>query len=110
MPAQKVESVMRQCLNCCFNKKQLLRKRKFSEVDLTDFSDMEICPEALELVQVAATEFISFITSDAIDNVMTGNRVAIKEQDVLESLESLGFEDYIQVIETHQRVVKKEEV
>lgn len=64
---------------------------------------MDISDGALEFVQVAATEFICFVTSDAIENVKQGSRVAIKEQDVLESLENLGFEDYLQVIETHQR-------
>lgn len=92
---------MRQCLNNCFNKKQLLKKRTKQERFLTDFSDFEIDEAALELVQVAATEFICFITSDAIEGVKTSSRVAIKEQDVLESLENLGFEDYLSVIETH---------
>ena len=66
---QKVESVMRQCLNCVFDKKQMLRKRGRQELSMTDFSDMEIDPDALELMQVAATEFICFVTSDAIDCV-----------------------------------------
>ena len=58
---------------------------------MTDFSYIEITDEARELMQVVATEFICFITSDAIDNVLTTGRVAIKEQDILESLENLGF-------------------
>ena len=42
VPAQKVENVMRQCLNNCFNKKLLLRKRTRLDSKLTDFSDFEI--------------------------------------------------------------------
>ena len=70
MPAQKVESVMRQCLNSVFNKKLLFKKRTREDMSLTDYTDMEITDEARELMQVAATEFICFVTSDAIENVI----------------------------------------
>ena len=55
------------------------------------------------MVQVAATEFICLITSDAIEGVKSGNRVAIKQQDVMESLENFGFDEYVTVIESYLR-------
>jgi histone H3/H4 len=65
---------------------------------------MEVSDEARELMQVASTEFICFVTSDAIDNVLQMGRVSIKEQDVIESLENLGFSNYLFVIDSHSRV------
>ena len=65
---------------------------------------MEISEEARELMQMSATEFICFVTSDAIDNVLSLGRVAIKEQDVIESLENLGFSNYLFVIDALTRV------
>ncbi len=78
----------------------MLKKRRNDEREFTDFSDMEISDEARELMQVASTEFICFVTSDAIDNVNAMGRVAIKEQDIIESLENLGFANYIFVIDS----------
>lgn len=48
----------------------MLKKRLKQESELTDYSDIEITDEARELMQVASTEFICFVTSDAIDNVL----------------------------------------
>ena len=107
MPAQKVESVMRQCLNGVFNKKALLRKRTKSEQLFADYSDMQVSEECLALVQVAATEFVCFVTSDAIESVQQAGRVAIKEQDVIESLENLGFTSYLRVLDSQLRHSKK---
>lgn len=63
---------------CKFKPKITLLKQDVS-IKLTDFSDMEVSDEAKELMQVASTEFICFVTSDAIDNVLSMGRVAIKE-------------------------------
>lgn len=101
MPAQKVESVMQQCLSNVFNKKQLLRKRLREEPD--DYAGMQISEEAIECMQVAVTEFVCFVTSDAIESVQKFGRVAIKGQDVIESLEALGFGSYIGVMDSHTR-------
>ena len=63
----------------------------------------QIDVEARKLVQVAVTEFICFITSDMIDEITKQNRVAIKEQDILESLENMGFSHYLPVLDTQMR-------
>ena len=49
------------------------------------------------------TEFICFITSDIIEEISKERRVAIKEQDIIESLDKMGFEDYVPVLETLMR-------
>ena len=55
------------------------------------------------MVQVAVTEFICFITSDIIDEIQKERRVAIKEQDIIESLDKMGFSSYVPVLETLMR-------
>ena len=45
-----------------------------------------------------------FVTSDAIDTVNQNNRVAVKDHDVIESLERLGFGHYISVLEAQMRI------
>lgn len=84
MPSQKVEAVMRQAL-------------------APNHSDLKIDREARALMQVAVTEFICFITSDVIDEISSEKRVAIKEQDLIESIEKMGFKPYVRVLETLMR-------
>ena len=64
---------------------------------------MKIDSEARSLVQVAVTEFICFITSDIIEEISKEGRVAIKEQDIIESLDKMGFSHYVSVMETLMR-------
>jgi len=47
---------------------------------------------------------VCFVTSDAIDTVNQNNRVAVKDHDVIESLERLGFGHYISVLEAQMRI------
>jgi hypothetical protein len=51
-------------------------------------------------MQVAATEFICFVTSDIIEEVHDQQRVAIKDQDLLESMNKLGFSHFVPTLET----------
>ena len=62
-------------------------------------NQIRISNGARELVQVALTEFICFITSDIIEDVREQQRVAIKDQDILESMDKLGFDHYIPCLE-----------
>ena len=55
------------------------------------------------MVQVAVTEFICFITSDIMEEISKEKRVAIKEQDIIESLDKMGFGEYVFVLETLMR-------
>ena len=59
---------MRQCLNAVFNKQQLSKKRT-NKLEVFDFSYLDIDPAAVEYVQVACTEFICFVTSEAVESV-----------------------------------------
>jgi len=50
-------------------------------------------------MQVAATEFICFFTSDTIEEVHEQQRVAIKDQDIVETMSKLGFDHYVPTLE-----------
>ena len=54
-------------------------------------------------MNVALTEFICFITSDIISEVRDQQRVAIKDQDIIESMNKLGFDHYIPTLEAMVR-------
>ena len=41
-------------------------------------TDMKIQKEAIEMMQECVTEFICFVTSDMVQNVKDGKRVALK--------------------------------
>ena len=49
------------------------------------------------------TEFICFITGDIIEEISKEKRVAIKEQDIIESLDKMGFGHYVPVMEALMR-------
>lgn len=66
-------------------------------------SQIKITNGARELVNVALTEFICFITSDIIFEVRDQQRVAIKDQDIIESMSKLGFDHYIPCLEAMVR-------
>ena len=68
-----------------------------------DVSTLSIDAEARALVQVAVTEFICFITSDIIEEISKERRVAIKEQDIIESLDKMGYTHYVPILETMMR-------
>ncbi len=87
----------------------LNRKRTKADqqkLEVTDFSDLVIEQDAVELMQVVCTEFICFVTSDAVESVREQGRVAIKEQDIMEALDNLGFDHYLFVLETQMRFMK----
>ena len=58
-------------------------------------SDAKISKEAKETVQECVSEFISFITSEACDKCNTENRKTINGDDIVFSLEALGFDNYL---------------
>ncbi|KAK4537873.1 hypothetical protein CDCA_CDCA14G3898 [Cyanidium caldarium] len=55
----------------------------------------KISREAKELVQEATSEFISFITSESSDKCLRERRKTICGEDILYSMRTLGFEEYI---------------
>ncbi|XP_019198523.1 PREDICTED: nuclear transcription factor Y subunit B-8-like [Ipomoea nil] len=54
----------------------------------------KISLEAKDFVQECATEFISFITNEASERGQIEKRKTLTGDDVLNSLDTLGFEDY----------------
>ena len=60
--------------------------------------DFKVQQETKELMQVILTEFVLFITTDAIERVKENNRVAVQGGDVLEALEALGYGHYTPVL------------
>ncbi|KAL3848657.1 hypothetical protein ACJIZ3_010539 [Penstemon smallii] len=54
----------------------------------------KISNDAKEAVQHCVTEFISFITSEAIQKCQHEGRRIIKPEDVISAMEELGFDDY----------------
>eukprot|EP01122_Echinamoeba_exundans_P006297 TRINITY_DN1739_c0_g1_i3.p1 TRINITY_DN1739_c0_g1~~TRINITY_DN1739_c0_g1_i3.p1 ORF type:complete len:128 (+),score=13.89 TRINITY_DN1739_c0_g1_i3:55-384(+) len=55
----------------------------------------KISKEAKELVQECVSEFISFITSEASDKCIQGRRKTITGDDIISSMELLGFDNYV---------------
>ncbi len=61
--------------------------------------DLKLDRPCVEAMQELVTEFICFVTADMTETVHREKRVALKGQDLLESLTSLGFEQYSEVLE-----------
>ena len=58
----------------------------------------KISNDAKEVVQECATDFISFITSEASDICMNDNRRTINGNDLLQAMIKLGFERYAEIL------------
>ncbi|KAM0789364.1 hypothetical protein ACM66B_000195 [Microbotryomycetes sp. NB124-2] len=74
----------------------------------------KVSKDAKEIVQECTSEFISFITSEAAEHVSTENRKTINGEDILLAMQTLGFENYAQVLtiylakyREHQKTVGK---
>ena len=109
LPYHKVESLMRQALSG-FNSgsgqyKTTKNEDSFIEEDDEEekshhhSSQITIDREAVELMQELVTEFVCFVTSDMAEDVAKDRRVALKGQDLVESLNKLGFPQVADVIE-----------
>ncbi|KAG6531617.1 hypothetical protein ZIOFF_005433 [Zingiber officinale] len=55
----------------------------------------KVAKETKETMQECVSEFISFITSEACERCMTLKKKTINGDDVLWSMATLGFEDYV---------------
>ncbi|KAM7478197.1 hypothetical protein LguiA_026410 [Lonicera macranthoides] len=58
----------------------------------------KISKEAKETIQECASEFVSFVTSEASDKCHKENRKTVNGDDVCWALSSLGFDTYGEVI------------
>lgn len=63
---------------------------------------------AKELVQECVSEFISFITSEANDRCLQEKRKTVSADDLLEAMESLGFDNYVEPLRTFLRRFREE--
>lgn len=75
--------------------------------------DAKIAKDARETVQECVSEFISFITSEACEKCITDKRKTINGDDLLYSMNVLGFERYIQNLhayyDKYKNAVKEKE-
>ena len=105
LPYHKVESLMRQALTGMPSSTAQVKSKNedsFIEDDEEEKSQsptITIDREAVELMQELVTEFVCFITSDMAEDVAKDRRVALKGQDLVESLNKLGFPHVADVIE-----------
>ncbi|ORX86706.1 histone-fold-containing protein [Basidiobolus meristosporus CBS 931.73] len=61
----------------------------------------KIAKEAKETIQECVSEFISFITSEASDRCIQEKRKTINGEDILWAMQSLGFENYAEVLKVY---------
>lgn len=56
----------------------------------------KIAKDARECIQECVSEFISFITSEAIERSMSENRKTVNGDDLLYAFAHLGFDNYVE--------------
>lgn len=61
----------------------------------------KISKEAKECIQECVSEFISFITSEAIEKCQQEKRKTVNGEDVLFAMTSLGFENYAEALKIY---------
>ncbi|SCU83527.1 LAME_0C05490g1_1 [Lachancea meyersii CBS 8951] len=61
----------------------------------------KVSKDAKECMQECVSEFISFVTSEANDRCTQDKRKTINGEDVLTSLNALGFENYAEVLKIY---------
>ncbi|SCU91312.1 LADA_0F09230g1_1 [Lachancea dasiensis] len=61
----------------------------------------KVSKDAKECMQECVSEFISFVTSEANDRCSQDKRKTINGEDILTSLNALGFENYAEVLKIY---------
>lgn len=61
----------------------------------------KIAKDAKETVQECVSEFISFITSEACEKCKNEKRKTINGEDILSSIQVLGFEGYNEILKMY---------
>ena len=64
-------------------------------------ANAKIAKEAKEIVQECVSEFISFITSEACEKCGSEKRKTINGEDLLHSINTLGFENYYDMLKLY---------
>jgi len=70
-------------------------------------ANAKIAKDAKETVQECVSEFISFITSEASDRCQQEKRKTINGEDILWAMESLGFDNYVQLLKIYLQKYKE---
>eukprot|EP00053_Salpingoeca_punica_P009267 m.82946 g.82946 ORF g.82946 m.82946 type:complete len:121 (+) comp14946_c1_seq2:120-482(+) len=68
----------------------------------------QISDAAKTCVQECATEFISFVASEANDRCRADGRKAITGDDLLQALEGLGFENYVEPLRHYLAIYRSQ--
>ncbi|KAL5280074.1 NFYB family protein [Megaselia abdita] len=63
----------------------------------------KIAKDARECIQECVSEFISFITSEAIDKSYSENRKTVNGDDLLYAFIALGFDNYVPPLQAYLR-------
>lgn len=61
----------------------------------------KLSKEARECIQECASEFISFVTSQAMDKCLLEKRKTLSGEDLLSALYNLGFEHYSEILKIY---------
>mmetsp|Transcript_13962 Transcript_13962/g.30184 ORF Transcript_13962/g.30184 Transcript_13962/m.30184 type:complete len:169 (+) Transcript_13962:30-536(+) len=72
-------------------------------------NNAKIAKDAKETVQECVSEFISFITSEASDKCQREKRKTINGDDLLWSMSTLGFEDYVEPLKLYLQKFREAE-
>ncbi|KAM0837533.1 hypothetical protein ACQ4PT_061584 [Festuca glaucescens] len=67
----------------------------------------KIAKDAKESIQECVSEFISFITSEASDKCMKEKRKTINGDDLIWSMGTLGFEDYVEPLKLYLKLYRE---
>ncbi|KAL6848701.1 hypothetical protein ACP4OV_021284 [Aristida adscensionis] len=67
----------------------------------------KIAKDAKESIQECVSEFISFITSEASDKCMKEKRKTINGEDLIWSMGTLGFEDYVEPLKLYLKLYRE---
>ncbi|KAL6620734.1 hypothetical protein ACP70R_035873 [Stipagrostis hirtigluma subsp. patula] len=69
----------------------------------------KIAKDAKESIQECVSEFISFITSEASDKCMKEKRKTINGDDLIWSMGTLGFDDYVEPLKLYLKLYRETE-
>ncbi|XP_015692440.1 nuclear transcription factor Y subunit B-4 isoform X2 [Oryza brachyantha] len=67
----------------------------------------KIAKDTKESVQECVSEFISFITSEASDKCLKEKRKTINGDDLIWSMGTLGFEDYVEPLKLYLKLYRE---
>merc|ERR1712167_164136 len=70
-------------------------------------SNGKVAKEAKECVQECASEFISFITSEAAERCAQEKRKTVNGEDILHAMQTLGFDDYLKPLTEYLNMCRR---